>query len=484
MTSLFIIFLAVLALYLTLGTILAIISRKYQKGDISDFYTSNQRLRGFLAAMTYAATTYSSFMIVGLVGFSYFTGVGSLGFELAYYIATLGLLILIAGKVWRQAKEKNWVSPAQMLADLAGSRKLSVLISIVYLVALVPYASAQLKAIGEVIAAAGGGEHYYLIGIIIGLLVMLVWSSLAGIWSVAITDALQGLWMIIASLLLLGWIIGILNSNGLTLSNTGEILSSRGLLSVGTGFWKPEIFLAFTLPWIFFAVTNPQVVQRLYMPRDEKSLSTMIKWFAVFGLSYTIIVTLIGLLARAGVEAGIISISPESKDQVTPLLLTIVNPLLGAIVFTSIIAASVSTADSILLTLASTASMDLAPDNADQSTRKRIGIIAILIVGLAMASIAALRISYIVGLSVLSSVMLIGLAPTTLLLIAGYRIKPELAGASIVLPPLASVILFAYWKNPVKVFVYTVSGAPISAWLLVASTIIAVTGILLEKDKA
>ncbi len=98
-----------------------------------------------------------------------------------------------------------------------------------------------------------------------------------------------------------------------------------------------------------------------------------------------------------------------------------------------------------------------------------------------MAGIAALRISYIVGLSVLSSVMLLGLAPTTLLLIAGYKIKPELAGASILVPPLVSVILFAYWKNPVKVFVYTVSGAPISAWLLVASTIIAVIGIFLQR---
>ncbi len=479
MTQLFTIFLTILALYLILGTVLALLSRKMQTGKLSDFYTSNQRLQGFLAAMTYAATTYSSFMIVGLVGFAYFTGAGSLGFELTYYVGTLGLLLLISRKTWRMAQERKWITPAQMIGDLTNSKLLPIIISIVYLIALIPYASAQLKAIGETIAAAGGGTNYYLIGIIIGLLVMLVWSSLAGIWSVAITDALQGLWMILSSIALLAWLILLINSNT-SWNAVTETLTNKNLLTIGEGFWKLNTFLAFTIPWVFFAVTNPQVVQRLYMPKDEKSISSMIKWFAVFGLTYTIIVTLIGLIARAGAELGILGAlaNVENKDQVTPVLLTIVNPLLGAIVFTSIIAASVSTADSILLTLASTASIDLAPENASEKQKKQLGILALLIVGIVMAAVAYSRISYIVGLSVLSSVMLLGLAPVTLALLAGRRIDSKYAAMSILLAPIISIIGLIIWHNPVKVFVSTVYNIPLSAWILLGSTLFTIIGMI------
>ncbi len=484
MASLFTVFLAVLALYFVLGTLLAVASRRYLRGGQEDFYVAGGRLGSFLSAMTYAATTYSSFMIVGLVGFSYFTGVGSLGFELTYYVATLGLLSLIAYRAWKLSRERHWISPGQMIADLAGSRALAVVAGLLYLASLIPYASAQLKAIGETVAAAaGGGYTAYLWGVLLGLIVMVIWSSVAGIWSVAVTDALQGLWMLVAGTLLLAWVIHRLHVGGIGFSRAGELLAAKGLMSVGSGFWKPSMFLAFTIPWIFFAVTNPQVVQRLYMPRDEASVKGMIKWFGVFGLYYTVLVTLIGLLARAGSLAGVIPISPASKDEVTPLLLTLAGPLLGALVFTSIIAASVSTADSILLTLASSASNDLMPSEASEELRRLVGLAAILVVGAAMAGIAAMRISYIVALSVLSSVLLLGLAAPTLALLAGVRLNPLLAGLAMVSGPIIVVGAWASGiRKPVLLFVHTIHGVPLSGYVLLLSVVLTLLGAVLARE--
>jgi SSS family solute:Na+ symporter len=131
------------------------------------------------------------------------------------------------------------------------------------------------------------------------------------VWSVALTDAFQGLWMLLAGLLYLAWlstlVVGSLGLGGVT-----AILSEKGLLGL-TGFWSFHVFLAFTIPWVFFATVHPQVVQRIYMPRDEGSLATMIRGFAVFGLLYTLLSTLIGLLARAGADARVLTYVDPAK---------------------------------------------------------------------------------------------------------------------------------------------------------------------------
>ncbi len=490
MASLVGVFFAVLTLYLVLGTILAIWSRRKLRGGLSDYYTGAGRLGSFLSAMTYAATTYSSFMIVGLVGFTYTTGAGAFGFEISYFVATMILLVLIGKRVWKLSRERGWISPAEMLSDATGAKWVAVLASLVFMVSLIFYASAQLKAIGETVAAAGG-EQYYAAGVIIGLLIMIIWSSLAGIWSVAATDALQGLWMIGASLGLLGWLLYELHTGGVSLASTGRILVESGhLVPRGVnGYWSLATFTAFSLPWIFFAVTNPQAFQRLFMPKDEKALGDMVKWFGVFGLSYTVIVTLIGLLAYVADHAGILNIgielSAKYADRVTPTLLRLSGPVLGSIVFTSIIAAAVSTADSILLTLASSASRDLLPSSASERSRQAAGILTIVVIGIIMSIIALMRVAFIVKLSVLSSLMLLGLAPPMLAIIAGFKVKPAAAGISIVMgPALVTAVLISELgsaPNPVvaviKTFGSTPLGVPLAAWILVASTFFTLLGL-------
>ncbi len=471
--------LAVLVAYLAGGTILAIAYRRRAGSTFEEIAVAGRRLGGFLSAMTYAATTYSSFMIVGLVGFAFATGVGAYGFELVYYVATLALLTVFARRVWRMARERGWTTPGEMMADLAGSPRLAPFLAAVYLVSLVPYASVQLKGVGEAVAGLAGSSEFYLIGVAIGIIVMVVWSALAGVWSVAATDALQGLWMIISATALLLWIYTLLSRNGIGLGDAGRILTEAGLTGL-TGFWKLPVFLAFTLPWAFFAVTNPQVVQRLFMPRDEESLSRMIRWFAVFGLYYTIVVTLIGLLARAGAEAieGF-PVAPDThKDQVTPSLLAAAHPLLAAAVFTSIVAASVSTADSILVTLATEAARSIA---RGEEARRRAYYSALVAFAVAMAAVAAARTGYIVALSVLSSVLLLGIAPPAIALWLGARPAPAAVWASIATGPIVALAGTLAYGSPLKAFIAGPLGAPLSAWILAASTLITVAGIVAAR---
>lgn len=482
MNGVFIYFL-VLGLYFVIGTGIALYSRRVGVKTTSDYFVAGYRLGGFLASMTYAATTYSAFMMVGLVGFAYATGVGAFGFELLYLIATMGLLALFSLKVWSMARKSKWISPAEMLGDLYGSRLLSIVVAIVYLIALLPYITAQLVGLGNLVQ--GIGLDYW-IGVLLGAGIIFLWTYLAGIWSVASTDAYQGLWMITSAIIFVLWLaLFLLPSKGLGFNEATRLLASQGLLGI-TSFWKPEIFIAFTLPWLFFAVTNPQVVQRLYMPRDERALKSMIKYFVVFGLAYTVIVTLIGLLARSLTIAGVFPDLVKTRDLVTPTLIGMAHPVLGAIVFTSIVAAAVSTADSIILTLSSTTTRDLYARNVGEvkpRTELLIGYTTIAVLTLIVTILAWFKPGYVVELSVLSSVILLPLAPITL----AAWIKPDMvkgkAWAAIIALILgAGIGLYAsIVYGAKKAFITTWLGLPVSAWILITSTIIVLAGIIAKK---
>jgi SSS family solute:Na+ symporter len=66
------------AIYVVLGTWMAYMSRKGMGVGIPEYFLANRRVGGFVAALTYSATTYSAFMMVGLAGFTY-RGAGGRG---------------------------------------------------------------------------------------------------------------------------------------------------------------------------------------------------------------------------------------------------------------------------------------------------------------------------------------------------------------------------------------------------------------------
>ena len=474
-------FIVLLIVYITVGTIIAIISRRFGVKTSAEYFVAGYRLGGFLASMTYAATTYSAFMMIGLVGYAYATGVGALGFELAYLLSTITLLAILAPRVWLMARKRGWISPSEMISDLYDSKVLGMVIAVLYLIALVPYISAQMIGIGSIFEGIGIG---YVIGIIVAAILTFMWIAIAGIWSVASTDAYQGLWMILAALTYITWLsLYLLPTAHLDLNKVSEILGRAGMLGI-TKFWSLPTFIAFTLPWLFFAITNPQVVQRLYMPKSEKSLKRLIQYFAIYGFIYTIIVVFVGLLARALSESGFIPMI-TNRDLVTPALLLLAHPLLASFIYVSIVAAAVSTANSIILSVASSFVRDFYERRVRVINHRTSLLISLCIVTslVVVASLVAyFRPGFIVELSVLSSVILLPLAPIT---ITGWvfekvsNVKIEALSSLLVgfIMALSAAVIY----GPKRAFITTWVGLPISAWVLIISTVILLAGLIRSK---
>ena len=478
------IFLAMLTAYLIIGTFIAVISRKYGVKTTSEYFAAGHKLSGLLSAMTYAATTYSAFMMIGLVGLAYATGPGSLGFELSYLIVTLLLLSLLSKRVWVMAKKKGWVSASEMISELYGSRWLGLYIAILYLIALIPYTSAQFIGVGRVFEGLGMS---YELGIVFASVLVLLWLVIAGMWSKATTDLYQGSWMIAAAVIFISWlVIAYIPSKGVTINMVSNALTKAGYSTLK--YWSLPLFLAFTIPWWFFSVTNPQVVRKLFMPSDEKSLKAMIKYFSIYGFTYTLIVVFIGLATKGLTLLGAFP-NVLNRDLVTPLLLNRLDPITSSFIYVSLIAAAVTTANSIILSVAASFVRDFYEKlKGVVESRKSIELANSIVVALTLivAVVAYLRPSFIVEMSVLSSLLLLPLAPVTL----GGWIFPErartklsryLSEAIVVVGTLIPLAL-AIRIGPRNILTLNYLGIPISGWLLIGITIVILPGYLLRKS--
>lgn len=414
--------LILIGIYAVIGTAIALYSKGAKTQE--SFFIGDRNIGGVVSALTYAATTYSAFMMVGLVGLSYATGVGALGFELVYLVGTLFFLSFYGPKIWKIAKEKGVVSPSGILEHRYGL-KTAKATAIISLIALVPYTSVQLTGVALILEK--NANLNFSTGILIVGILIALWAFLGGLRGVVLTDSIQGILMISVSIIALFWVSAKVDFS--------QVSSLGNLMYVPNPIWTPKFFLSLTIPWFFFALTNPQVFQRMFISKDLQALRKMIVYFGLFGVLYTVIVTLIGIELKILTIKGLFPLV-EYRDNVTPTLLSIMPEWLSLLLALSIMAAAITTANSIVLTLSSMVSRDIVKEKGILY-----GKTAIILLTAIIALFAVRKVSYIVELSVLSSTILLCLLPLVFGLFH-FKIGKDLTGVLTILSGfLASVIL-------------------------------------------
>lgn len=341
-----------IVLYIAVGIVVAVLAKRKLGSGINDFFLGNREIGGFVSALTYAATTYSAFMMVGLAGLTYMLGVGALGFELTY-LCGLVLVVFFGPRFWLVGRKFDYLTHAQLLMDRYQSRAVGIVATVLCLVFLIPYAAIQVMGIGYLLAGVSKGAIPLLGAMVLAIVVALVWSNIAGLRSVAWTDALQAIIMLLASLAALLFLAyrGFGGFGGFLVRMNKEIPE----LLAGSGLFKFNVFFGLALPWLFFSVSNPQVTQRLFIPRSVTAFKQMIGGFLIFGFIYTVVSVLWGFGAKLLIP-GL-----DKADKATPALLAlpIIPKAIAIIVMVGILAAAISTIDSILLTLSSMCARDI-----------------------------------------------------------------------------------------------------------------------------
>ncbi len=450
-----------LFLYFIVGSIIARQARRKLGSGVNDFFLAGRALGGVVAALTYSATTYSAFMLVGLAGFTYIGGVGALGFELIY-LSGLILVAFFGPRFWLVGNRYNYLTPTEMLGDRYSSRTVSIVSAVAAVIFLIPYSAVQLIGIGALLEGISGGAIPYIAGVSVAAVIAVYWTWTGGLKAVAWTDSLQAAVMLTVAVLSVIFIAYRAFDGFGGMFAQLEAQYPQWLTVPGPGFFNVNAFVGLTLPWFFFSLSNPQVSQRLFMPGSLGQMRIMVMGFLIFGFIYTLVSIIWGFSAR------LLLPDLEVADSATPVLLSmnIVPNIVALLVMLGISAAAISTVNSIILSLSSMVCRDVFKNisrEIDEERELLIGRIFVPLFTLFILAFATLRLDLIAALSVASSAGLLVMVPA--LIGAFFWKRGTAAGvlSSVIVGGLTAMILqYSGWR-------------PLDLWPGVWSGIVAVT---------
>ncbi len=346
-------FLLSLLLFLVIGLASVTKSRK----TTEDYLVVGKSVPAWLAGLSAVATNNSGFMFIGMIGLTYTTGLSSIWLMIGWILGDLMASLLTLRSIHDASRSAKVHSYGGLLAHWHGEENhgLRRLIGLLTVFLLTLYAAAQLKAGSKATSVLLEWEPTW--GIIISAAIVLLYSAAGGLRASIWTDAAQSLVMLLG--------MGMLIAGGMEMAG-GYSMALEKMAAVDSNYlaWFPQTdligIILFILGWLiagFAVVGQPHIVIRFISLQDASQINRMrfyyYTWFTLF-YGATIIV---GLLSRIAF--------PESADfdpelALPTMALLVLPEAMAGLVLAALFAATLSTADSLILSCSAAITRDFA----------------------------------------------------------------------------------------------------------------------------
>lgn len=401
--------------------------------DNTDYFLGGRGLGPVVAAISYSASSSSAWTLLGMSGAAYLMGISVLWIVAGAVLGMLVAWVFVAPRLMRFSREHNHITLTDFLAhDAQGSVRKAIVIaaSIVILVSFAFYVAAQFQGAGNTFSTTFDLSMTH--SIIIGGVIIMIYTFLGGFWAVSVTDTIQGFLMAftaialpIAALWEVGGISGFIS--GLQAVSSAEQLSltgaNAGLVAAG--------FVVGSLSIGLGTFGQPHLLVRFMALRDERALKqarmlTITWFFLVFGgMSF---VGLVGHILLPDLGKG------EAESIFFLLTDHLFPTLIGAVLLAAVLSAIMSTADSQLLVGASAIAHDLGlgrrfPHHSLWISRFAIAFLVVASILVALYVPATIFKRALFAWSGLGSAF----GPVLLMRLAGYRLPPKAVFAAILI---------------------------------------------------
>ncbi|TLM74418.1 sodium/proline symporter [Microbulbifer harenosus] len=411
--------------FLSLFAAVGISSYRKSRGTKKDYYLASQDVSPMLVGLSAVATNNSGYMFIGVIGYTYATGLASIWLMLGWILGDFLGSLWIHKNLREAAKRSGESSYAGVLACWQGTRfgawqKLAGLLSLLFLLA---YASAQLVA---------GSKALHVVldlplwsGAVIGGVIVAAYCLAGGIRASIWTDAAQSLVMVVA----MGSLLFVATQS------VGGLAAAWQAMGQVEGFlnWYPQDLLLpgvaggilFALSWLFAGISvvgQPHVMVRFMALNDSKRMVQARCWYYLWFTIFYFMATAVGMLSR------ILLNDPGSFDAelALPMMaMELLSPIMVGLVLAGIFAATMSTADSLVLSCSAALTHDLLPQRTENT---RLLKLATLGITAAAVSWALLNKQSVFSLVVMSwSALASAFAPLLMVLAAGGKPSQKLA---------------------------------------------------------
>lgn len=379
--------LAVLGMYFCFMLAIGIWARR-SHDSASGYFLAGRRLPFWVAAFSMNATGESAWLILGLSGVAYLTGVQALWVVAGEVLGVACAWLLVARRLNSASRESATITVPDFLAQRfqAQAKVIRLLAVAIILSMACAYIAAQMLATGKAFTVFLGWD--YATGVWVGGLVTVSYTAFGGFKAVAYTDAAQAMLMLFA--LVAVPIVGIHAIGGLGALGQGLAVADSALLlpwSLGEGGLVALIVIASSLAVGLPFLGVPQLLVRFMAIRNAQDVPK------AAGISVVVILLFDLGAVTTGLVGRVLFPGLEDAETVMPTLArSLFPPLVTGILVVAVLSAVMSTVSS-LLNLASSAIVhDLYGQfarRADAARREaKIGAWVTLVIGIAGCLIA------------------------------------------------------------------------------------------------
>ncbi len=368
-------------LYLCLMLFIGYISMKRTKNN-SDFIIGGRTLGPAVTAISAGASDMSSWLLLGLPGAVYASGLVegvwiSLGLIIGAYLNWL----IVAGRLRVFTEKLDSITLPSYISKRFEDKSgiLKIFSTIVILLFFTLYVASGLK--GGTLLFAYTFNASENVALIITTLVVVSYTFLGGYMAVCWTDLIQGLLMLTA--LVFTVILGLV-----AISGSGDLITTANPATFK--FTTTFITGASLMAWGFGYFGQPHILTRFIGIKDVKSVPKARKIGISWMVISLILSTIIGIIGIGyNVSAPLEGVAENSERVFLALTTALFHPLFSGFVLAAVLAAVMSTADSQLLVLTSSLTEDISffakKDEKQKAWISRFGVIGFAIIAFIIA---------------------------------------------------------------------------------------------------
>ena len=348
--------------------------------DSTDFYLGGRKMGPLVTAMSAEASDMSSWLLMGMPGLAYLTGIASPGWT------AIGLAL----GTWL-----NWLIVARRLRRYSANLEAIT-------VFFVPYTASGFAACGKLFHSLFGVD--YMAAMVVSACVIVGYTITGGFRAVTTTDLIQSIVMSLALVAVLvygigaagGWDAVVVNAQSLPGYLT--MMASHNAAE-GTATSYSLLDIVSTMAWGLGYFGMPHILLRFMAIEDEKKLvlsRRIASVWVVIAMTASIIIGMVGLgMTKAGALEYLSGSSSETVIVRIANLIAqhgILAAVLAGLILAGILAATMSTADSQMLAAASSVSQNILQEFGHMKLTERqslfaarLTIICVSVVGVVLA---------------------------------------------------------------------------------------------------
>ena len=373
--------LIIIAFYFLVMVIIGVVSRKPAR-DANGFFVASRRGSTLLITGSLVATIIGGSATVGVAGLGFRLGLTGAWWLLVGSIGLVVLGLFFANKVRRFA-----LYTLPELAEKQYDRRVGLAASILIVVAWLGVIAGQIVATGKILSVLGIGSP--LLWMVLFTMVVVFYTALGGQYADIRTDLVQG---ILIYLGIFACLVAVLSQLGGLAGLKSALAPEQFAFPLSPHFSGVDLVSYLLLVGLTYIV-GPDMYSRILSARDEKTARASALWSALLIAVFAFAPTLIGM------GASVLFPKIPSEQAFSMIAGTALPPLLGGLVLAGLLAATMSSADSCLLSASTILTVDIIKRLQPTLSERRLLLIArwgIVILGV-LSLLLALRVSGVIS---------------------------------------------------------------------------------------